>query len=415
MKRLFKIVIKSLKFFLWTIFALLIIVNLLILLSGKLYIYNGVQHTYLAGKTGPGIYDLDIFPKTTISKASQKSTLINSSEYNTYKFSGKDSQLMKELETKAFLVLRGDTVLYESYYGDHTKETVSNSFSAAKTVVALLIGIALEEGKIKSLDEPVGNYIPAFKTGGKEKITIRHLLMMSSGLDWEESASNPLSENAESYYGWNLRGLVTNQNAVEPPGKKFNYQSGNSQLLGYVVEKATGKSVSEYTQEKIWKVIGTGHDAYWSMDTEKGDEKSFCCLYATALDFARIGLLIHQKGRWNGKQVIPEWYMTEMSVPTQLSTEEGVPNFRYGLHVWTYPDKNEMITYCRGIKGQYIISLPKENIVIVRLGMQRKDNFVIPEARKKDAKYIKENQVKVGHPTDFFEYVRIGREIASGK
>jgi CubicO group peptidase (beta-lactamase class C family) len=210
---------------------------------------------------------LDIFPKTTISKASQKSTLINSSEYNTYKFSGKDSQLMKELETKAFLVLRGDTVLYESYYGDHTKETVSNSFSAAKTVVALLIGIALEEGKIKSLDEPVRNYIPAFKTGGKEKITIRHLLMMSSGLDWEESASNPLSENAESYYGWNLRDLVTNQNAIEPPGKKFNYQSGNSQLLGYIVEKATGKSVSEYTQEKIWKVIGTGHDAYWSMDT----------------------------------------------------------------------------------------------------------------------------------------------------
>ncbi len=415
MKSFFNFIYKSLKFFLWTVLAILIIVNLLILLSGKLYIYKGVRHTYLVGKMGPGIYDLAIFPKTTISKASKKSILIIPSDYNSFKLSINDSKLMKDMETKAFLVLRGDTVLFEKYFSEHTQQTISNSFSAAKTVVALLVGIAVEEGKIKSLDEPVGNYITEFKSGGKEKITIRHLLMMSSGLDWEESASNPLSENAESYYGWNLRGLVVNQNAIDVPGKKFNYQSGNSQLLGYILEKATGKSVSVYTQEKIWKVIGAGNDAYWSMDTDAGDEKSFCCLYATALDFARIGLLINQNGKWKSKQVVPEWYMKEMAVPTNITTDEGLPNFRYGLHIWTYPYMNQMISYCRGIKGQYIISIPKENIVIVRLGMKRMDNFVIPESRQNDMKYVNKNKQNVGHPADFFEYIRIGREIAFGK
>jgi hypothetical protein len=145
----------------------------------------------------------------------------------------------------------------------------------------------------------------------KKHITIRHLLMMSSGLNWEESGKNPLSHNAASYYGTDLYGLTTNQFAIEKPGKRFEYQSGNSQLLGFIIKKATGKRVSDYASAKIWSKIGTESDAYWSLDKENGDEKSFCCIYGTSRDFARLGRLIKQNGVWNGQEIIPASYMKD--------------------------------------------------------------------------------------------------------
>ncbi len=404
---------KALRFFFFFILGLLILVNLFIVLSGRFYIYKGIRHTYFEGRIGPSIYDLTIFPYSTIEKADTTQEWKKAKPFNLYKMASKDQQFLNKLDTKAFLVFKNDSLLYEKYFDEQSASTVSNSFSAAKTVVALLIGIAIEEGKIKSLDEPVGNYLPAYTSNGKEKITIRHLLMMSSGLDWEESGANPLSENAESYYGTDLYGLVTRQKAIEEPGKKFNYQSGNSQLLGFIIEKATGKTVSEYTQEKIWKQIGTEHEAYWSLDKENGDEKSFCCIYATARDFGRLGKLILHNGKWKDKQVVPLWFMKEMVKTPKISTEEGISNMRYGLHIWTYQGDKTPIYYCRGIKGQYIISIPSENLVIVRLGMKRNDNFVIPEDKKGDKAYCKANNAKVGHPSDFFTILRLGREIAA--
>ena len=403
---------KTVRFFLFLLLAVIILANIFIILSGRFYIYKGIRHTYLVGQSGPSIYELDIFSHTTIAKADTTISWIPASNFNKKQPSALDLSFMNNLETRAFLVFKGDSIVYEKYFDKHAINTVSNSFSAAKTVVALLVGIAVDEGKIKSLDEPVFNYIPEFSANGKEKITIRHLLMMSSGLDWEESASNPLSDNAESYYGSNLYGLVTHQKAITPPGKTFNYQSGNSQLLGFIVEKATGKSVSEYTQEKIWNRIGTEHEAYWSLDKENGDEKSFCCLYATARDFGRLGKLILQEGRYGKQQVIPLWYMKEMCKIPNLTTEENVPNKRYGLHIWSYQGEKNPIYYCRGIKGQYIISIPTENLVIVRIGLKRNDNFVIPEEQKKNKDYCKRNEAKIGHPMDFFKFLCLGRKLA---
>ena len=403
------------RFLLYLILAIFFLVNIFILLSGRFYIYKGIRHTYLVGQSGPSIYELAIFPSVSIAKAENTTNWIPSKDYNQQELSEKDLSFMNSLETRAFLVFKGDSILYEKYFDKHRVNTVSNSFSAAKTVVSLLIGIAIEEGEIKSLDEPVTNYLPEFNSLGKENITIRHLLMMASGLDWEESSSNPLSENAESYYGTDLHGLVTRQKLISQPGKMFKYQSGNSQLLGYIVEKATGKSVAEYTQEKIWKRIGTEHEAYWSLDKENGDEKAFCCLYATARDFGKLGKLILQEGRWNNEQVVPKWYMNEVCSVQQLTTEEGIKNQRYGLHIWTYLGEKKPIYYCRGIKGQYIISIPAENLVIVRLGLKRKDNFVISEEQQSNKDYCESNEAKIGHPTDFFQFLQIGRALGFQK
>lgn len=403
-----KIIKKSFKFLLFTVIAILITVNLFIVLSGRFYIYKGIANTYLVGKMGPGIYDLDVFPYSTLKAAKDKSIVTYSSNFNTFKLSKKDRKYIEDLETTAFLVYKGNTLVYEEYWGEHTEKTVSNTFSTAKTVVSMLIGIATDEGDIKSLDDPVWHYLKEFKAKGRDKITVRDLLTMSSGLDWSESAKNPLSDNAESYYGEDLKRLVMGQDVISKPGKIFKYQSGNSQLLAFILENATGKDFSKYAEEKLWSKLGMEHDAYWSLDKINGDEKAFCCLYSVARDYGRIGQLFVNKGKCGDEQIIPEWYFKEMNTLAKLSTEDGVPNYRYGLHAWYYNEGDNVVNYCRGVSGQYIISRPKEDLLIVRLGKKR-----TPDVKFADYKANPKNisKYKIGHPSDLFEYLRIGKAI----
>lgn len=403
---------KTIKYFSYFLLAIIIIANLFIVLSGRFYLYKGIANTYLKGRSGPSIYDKDVFFNATIQPSKNPQGWIKSQQYNSKNIPSKYLKLFEKLDTKAFLVFKGDSIVFEKYLDEHKRETVSNSFSAAKTVVALLVGVALDEGKIKSLDQKVGDYIPEFNNNGKEKITIRHLLMMSSGLDWQESGKNPLSENAESYYGSDLYGLVTRQHAIEKPGIRFEYQSGNSQLLGFIIEKATKTDLATYCQEKIWDKIGSEQNAFWSLDKENGSEKSFCCMYASARDFGRLGKLILNKGKWGNIQVISEKYMNEMCSNPKMSTDEHVPNLRYGLHIWSFMGEKKPIWYCRGILGQYIISIPKDNLVIVRLGQKRSENIEVPENEKNNKIYLKKNAPFIGHPKDFFDYLKLGRALA---
>ncbi len=384
--------------------------NLFVILSGKTYLYKGIANTYLKGKTGPGIYDLNIFPHTTITKS--KNQFEWKKTEKKIQLSAADLSYLEEYKTSSFLVIKDNEIIFEKYWGEHSDTTVSNSFSAAKTLVALLIGIAIDEGKIKSMNDLVGKYLPEFNKDGKETITIRDLMLMSSGLDWQESGKNPLSENAESYYGTDLYRLATHQKRIKTPHQVFNYQSGNSQLLGFIVEKATGKNLSEYMHEKIWSQIGTTHDAYWSLDKENGDEKSFCCFYATTRDFARIGRLINHYGNWNGKQLISQSFMKEMISPaTHLTTKEGMPNYQYGLHIWTYLGGKNPVAYCRGILGQYILAIPAENTIIIRTGSIRAPHFTLSKSQQNNATYYEANKYKIGHPSDVFKYISIAEKM----
>ena len=402
---------KVIGYLLYTLLTSVIAFNLFILLSGRVYLYSGIMKTYAIGKSGPGIYDLDVFPHTTINKSNNPFLWKKHNRLNEFKFDKFERKYHQRLGTKAFLVFKSDTLLFEKYFGSHTQETVSNSFSAAKTYVALLIGIAIDEGKIKSVDEPVGNYLPEFNENGRNDITIRHLLLMAAGFDWMESGSNPISEAAEAYYGDDLYGLVTRQHVIEKPGMKFNYQSGNSQILGFILQKATGKSISEYTEEKLWKPMGAGHQAFWSLDKESGDEKAFCCLYATSRDFSLIGLLLLNQGRIWDKQIVPKWYINEMVKTPALTTEENIRNLRYGWHIWTYKNKGNPVYYCRGLKGQYIIAVPNKQLLIIRLGMEREDNFLIPKSKSTDRKFHQKYDERVGHPMDLFVYLKMAEKI----
>lgn len=373
--------------------------------------YKGIANTYLVGKSGPTIYDLEVFPYSTIKGNEKPSQLSKHPKFNAYKLNNTEKEFVSDSKTKALLVYKNDSLLYEQYWDGHSENTVSNSFSAVKTMVAMLVGIAIEEGHIKSMEDKVGDYLPEFNSSGKEDITIHHLLTMSSGLDWTESAKNPFSNNAESYYGENLHELVTHQKVESEPGKIFKYQSGNTQLLGFVIEKATGMGLSDYAESRIWTKIGAEHDAFWSLDKVDGDEKSFCCLYVTPADYARLGMLMLNKGKFNGNQVIPVDYFAEMTKPAPLMTEEGIPNYRYGLQTWIYIDNESQINYFRGAKGQYVITIPDEDLVIVRLGSSKKPNFILDETKIDEGAYFEENKFKVGHSPTFFKFIDLGRKI----
>ena len=155
------------------------------------------------------------------------------------------------------------------------------------------------------------------------------------------------------------------------PGKKFEYLSGNTELLAFVLEKATGKKLSDYASEKLWKPMGASSNALWSLDHENGTEKAYCCINTNARDFARFGKLYLDSGRWNGKQLVNEQYVLNSIVPADLTNKEGNKIDHYGYSWWLINYKGHQIFYARGILGQYVISIPDKNLVIVRLGHKR--------------------------------------------
>lgn len=268
-------------------------------------------------------------------------------------------------KTVAFLVIRNDTIQYENYYHKYDKESIVASFSMAKSVTSMLIGCALEDGLIASVDDPIIQYIPELKDNGLEKVTIRHLLLMTSGIDFNESYANPFGDAASFYYGTNLRKVLYKMKLKREPGKQFEYISGNTQLLGLILNNVLkDKTITEYLNEKIWQPVGMEYDASWSIDHkgEDGLEKTFCCLNARARDFAKLGRLYLNNGRWDGKQVVPESWVKES---TQLSTVDG--SAWYYQYQWWIPDKDGSFM-AEGILGQFIYINPNKNLIVVRLG-----------------------------------------------
>ncbi|MBN2160319.1 MAG: serine hydrolase [Spirochaetes bacterium] len=284
----------------------------------------------------------------------------------------KYESLMADMNTVAFLVARGDEIIFERYWRGRDNRSISNSFSMAKSIVSILVGIALDEGSIRSIDQPAGDFIPEFKQGANAALTIRDLLTMSSGLDWNESYGNPFSITAAAYYGNDLDSIITGLRVVEEPGKKFVYQSGNTQLLGAILEKATGMNLSAYASKKLWEPLGSGNEALWSLDHAGGTEKAFCCFNATARDFARIGRLILGGGTLNGRRIISRSYLDAATAPaSHLKDEEGRPVDFYGYQFWIMHHRGLTIPMARGILGQYIFIIPAQNGVAVRLGEKR--------------------------------------------
>ena len=274
-------------------------------------------------------------------------------------------EYIKDNKTVAFLIIQNDTIQYENYWRKYEEASVVASFSMAKSITSILVGIAIEEGYIQSVNEPITNYVPELKENGFEVVTIEHLLQMTSGIKFNESYYNPFGDAATYYYGTNLRKEITKMKLEREPGEKFRYSSGDTQLLGLVLERALkDKTLTGYLEEKLWQPLGMEFDASWSLDRKKnGLEKTFCCINATARDFAKIGRLYLNKGKWKDRQIVSETWVAQS---TKIDTTNGsTAKYQYQ---WWLPSKESGEFMAKGILGQYIYVHPKKNLIIVRLG-----------------------------------------------
>ena len=343
----------------------------------------------------PTIDDLNIFEHATVHAPDSCWEWAISDKYNSYKLSKKDSAYIDDMKTVSFLVIRNDSILYETYRGGWNDTLTSNLFSATKSIVGMLVGIAMDEGKIGSVDDKVMKYIPEYNRGRQKDITIRNLLTMSAGMDWDEAYASLFSVTTHGYYGNDLYKLIMGLDIVDTPGVQYSYRSGETQLLSFVLEAATGETISKYAEKKLWQPMMAGQDAFWLLDKKNGDEKSFCCFHTTARDAARFGRLMLNMGNWNGRQLVSREYMEEALAPASyLKDQWGKdPLTYYGYQTWIMNYKGERCPYFRGMLGQYIIAIPSKNAVVVRLG------------HKRSREYVKELT------TDIIQYMEIAEKI----
>jgi len=289
-----------------------------------------------------------------------------------------DSFLAKN-RTQAFIVIQNDNILYEQYFNGASRETIVTSFSIAKSFTSALVGIAVSEGHIHSVNDPITDYLPelAERDPAFKNITIRNLLMMSSGIKYAEFPFFN-GDDIKTYYYPNLRELaLEDTQIVGLPGEKFLYNNYHPLLLGMIIERATGTSVANYLQEKIWKPIGMQYPGSWSLD-ENGFEKMESGINARAVDFAKFGRLFLYNGNWNGVQVVPAGWVAES---TQAEPSVDYANYYYDDFIFANGQgyykymwwglQRDAHTYdfiAWGNKGQYIYVSPQKNLIVLRFG-----------------------------------------------
>ena len=281
------------------------------------------------------------------------------------------SELLTSTQTTAFLIIKDDRLIYENYFNGYGRDSINTSFSVAKSFVSALVGIAIDEGLIDSVDDPITRYIPELEDRDirYSAITIKDLLSMASGLRYVEEET-PFSDDTKTYYDPNLRAVALSAVIEEEPGKIFHYNNYNYLLLGVILERATGMPVAKYMKEKLWKPLGMEAPASWSLDSEASAfEKMESGINARAIDFAKFGRLYLNNGsNWNGQQIISEkWIKTSTSAN---STSDPSIEYQYGW--WTYPSQEGIVDSrhfsARGNFGQFIYINPEERLIIVRHG-----------------------------------------------
>ena len=342
---------------------LLIIVFALIYISPYNYILTAVSKIYFNGHTTAFLEDYKEFDNRLIPASEEPQPWAVHEDYNK-KIIPQDLEILnKETGTVAFLIIKNDSLFFEKYYDGYGVNSKSNSFSMAKSIVTTLLGKAIMEGHIKSLEQPVKDFFPELKGPYASEVTVGDLSSMASGLDWKESYKSPFNITTAAYFTEDLRELVLNQDISEAPAKSFIYKSGASQLLGMVIEKATATNLSEYLHKHFWEPMGFESDALWQLDsTHSGMEKAFCCLASNARDFARFGRLYKNNGSWNGQQLLDSTFV----IKTTKARFKESP--QYGYSWWLKEYKNHQMFMMNGLLGQYVVVIPEKNLILVRLG-----------------------------------------------
>lgn len=290
-------------------------------------------------------------------------------------------EFLAETGTQAFLVIQNDNILYEQYFNGMERDSIVTSFSMGKSFTSTLIGAAIADGFINSVDDPITDYLPelAERDARFSAITVRDLLRMSSGIRYVETGFIN-GDDAKTYYYPDLRWLTINETRIDQqPGEVFLYNNFHPLLLGLILERTTGTTVAGYLEEKIWQPLGMEYEASWSLD-ERGFEKMESGINARAIDFARFGRLFLNNGNWQGTQVLPAEWVAEATQPSAEAEPAGYypdnPYFNehngYYQYMWWgigREDGNYDFT-AHGRYGQYIYISPAKKLIIVRNGEQ---------------------------------------------
>ncbi|MGM1427758.1 serine hydrolase domain-containing protein [Sphingobacterium lactis] len=353
------------KFLKWLGIAL---VAIIVLTVAALYIFKadyllkGVYVTYLQGHKTAYLDDYRFFDNHTIQTGTPQ-PWAKAKDYNSVKITPELKAIHDQWKSVAYVIIHRDSVWFEEYYGGYTDSSRSNSFSMAKSMVAAILGRSIQEGKVKNLQQKIKDFVPEITGPYADSLTFENLVSMSSGMKWSEDYYDPFSITTRLYFDKHIVGALPAMPIDKQPGQQFIYKSGDTQLLGIALQRATGKSLSALLSDYFWKPMGAEHTALWQVDSEKkGIEKAYCCVASNAKNFARFGKLYLQHGQWNGQSLVDSAYV-QKSVTNFFPDS---PQYGYGWWIGKYAEKDYF--YMDGHLGQYVIVIPQDDLIIVRLG-----------------------------------------------
>ena len=350
-----------------------VIISILIITIGFI-VFTDNYYGRLIRWNIPDVYDYQKFPSVAIENSNNPYLIpkrIDKELFSKFQFEREGeaindfAKLLALTKTNAFIVIQNDTIIYENYLNGRNRESLCKSFSASKSILSILIGIAIDEGHIKSINDPLKKYINDFRNEELGEITIKQCLNQTTGIKYNNKMSF-FSDKAKFYYPKNVRALIKGIELENEPGTKWSTDEYSILLLGAVLEKATGESISDFLTQKIWTKIGMEYPATFSVDSKEHKfEHVADGLNATAIDFAKIGLLLLKNGQWNNEQIVPEeWISESVSLTESSETDRIGLNYKY---LWWIKRKNGDF-HAAGHFGQYIFVSPRSNIVIVRFG-----------------------------------------------
>lgn len=290
------------------------------------------------------------------------------------------AEYLRRNPTTGLLIAKDDTIFYEHYQYARTDRDRFASQSMAKTITGMLIGIAVADGAIKSIDDPAATYVPELAATEYGRTPIRALLNMSSGVDFKQTF-NGQDDSARLYRdlfgrpGKDPVSTVTQFNSrVAPPNTKWHYSDAESEILGLILRRATGMPIADYLNQKIWQPIGAEGNATWAIDGT-GQEVTFCCFNAVLRDYARLARLLAHDGTWNGRQIIPrQWLIDATSArpsDSHLAPGKADPFYGYGYQIWLFPGPGRRFALL-GVHGQMIFVDPETKLILVHTAVRPK-------------------------------------------
>ena len=361
--------------------GLLVLMVLAIQLSGSGYIWRALSSTYLQGHRTANIDDAHNFDQRVIAKGTS-SPWPKAANYNQQTLSEAVLKHHLQYGTAAFLLAQHGQLVHEQYFAPYTAQSLTNSFSMAKTITTMQVGLAIQEGLISSFDAPITEQLKEYVNVTRgSKATVAQLSSMKSGHAWDENYYMPLNMTTELYYGKDAQALVLSHGFERDPGTEYEYSSGTTQVLGVFLKRALQAkeptlTVSQHLSRSLWAPLGMGSDALYTLDRKSEDggmERTYCCIFATAQDFGRIGQVLLQDGLWNGQQLLDKAFIERMRKP------DLQPFYGHSLWMdWSYKHPFYLL---QGHEGQYVIVVPSHDLVVVRTGQHRDKKTLGPNGQ----------------------------------